>query len=66
MTSPGNRAPCDHTELVAALVLEALPESEAVALKAHVVECDTCRQELASRRVGGLADGRVASALIAR
>src|SRR5690606_23475717 len=48
MTSPGNRAPCDHTELVAALVLEALPESEAVALKAHGVECDTCRQELAS------------------
>jgi anti-sigma factor ChrR (cupin superfamily) len=46
VSSGGERARCDRTELVAGYVLDALPPSEAAGLQAHAVECKACRQEL--------------------
>ena len=46
MSSADKDVHCDRTELVAVHVLDALPPSEAAALRAHIVECRACSQEL--------------------
>lgn len=41
---------CGHSEATCAYALEAMPDSEVAAIKAHIAVCDDCRRELESLR----------------
>jgi anti-sigma factor ChrR (cupin superfamily) len=54
MTEPLHGEPCSQSLQLAALVVDALPPDEAVALEAHIVSCAQCREEMeALRSVAG-------------
>jgi len=50
MSSAGETTRCDRTELLHVYALDALPESEAAALEAHLADCKACREELEQLR----------------
>jgi anti-sigma factor ChrR (cupin superfamily) len=50
MSSPLDRNPCEHAELVFAYALQALPASDLIAFEAHVASCAECRSELQTLR----------------
>jgi anti-sigma factor ChrR (cupin superfamily) len=57
MSSAVGKGSCDRTELVSLYALDALPSSEAAAVKSHLSGCEACRREL--ERLGPLVDSFV-------